>query len=465
MFCSVNSSTIKRGYWFGSVTGKPTITFCQINYCNFMCCETTNGYYHLSPIRDDECRSHRSSTACGSCTYGYTLSFDSTECVNIESFAAGQMVLVILLTVIYWIVMVALVFAMMYYKVGIGYLYSITYYYSIVDILLSQNLQASRGLYLTANIMSSISKITPQFLGELCLITGMSGIDQQFIHYIHPAVLVILVVISLLARKSQRVSAIISRGIIHVICLLLLFSYTSMASTSLLLLRILRFHEIDKVYSYLSPDIDYFHDRHLAYEIVALLCIVTIVIGLPLLLTLEPFLNHKINFIKIKPLLDQFQGCYKDRFRCFAGYYMICRLVIITIVIANSSNDFVANYVLIVTCVIIALLHLIIKPYNNEMLNKLDGIILQLIIIVATLPLFADFGSPLVITIAFVLVILPLLKFFAMTLYLHKDNLKDIITHFIHKDEPPNSNNEIPMKEFDIIVDDSTRINITVCDM
>ena len=121
VFCSGNSSTIKRGYWFGSVTGKPTITFCPINYCNFTCCETTNGYYHLSPIRDNQCRSHRSGTACGSCTYSYTLSFDSTECVNVESCTAGQMVLVILLTVIYWIVMVALIFAMMYCKVEIGY--------------------------------------------------------------------------------------------------------------------------------------------------------------------------------------------------------------------------------------------------------------------------------------------------------------------------------------------------------
>ena len=466
VFCSGNSSTIKRGYWFGSVTGKPTITFCPINYCNFTCCETTNGYYHLSPIRDDQCRSHRSGTACGSCTYGYTLSFDSTECVNVKSCTAGQMVLVILLTVIYWIVIVALVFTMMYYKVGIGYLYSITYYYSIVDILLSQNLQASRGLNLTVNIMSSFSKITSQFLGELCLTTGMSGIDQQFIHYIHPsATVVILVVISLLARKSQRVSATISRGIIHVICLLLLLSYTSIASTSLLLIRSLRFHGIDKVYSYLSPDIEYFHDRHLAYGLVAILCTVTIVIGLPLLLTLEPFVNHKVNFIKIKPLLDQFQGCYKDKFRSFAGYYMICRLVIITIVIANSSNDFVAVYMLIVTCAIIALIHLIIKPYDIEILNKLDGIILQLIIIATALPLFDDFDSPLVITIAFVLIILPLLKFLAITLFLHKDDLKNIITHFMHKDEPPNSNNEIPMKEFDKIVDDSIRTSVTVCDM
>ena len=224
---------------------------------------------------------------------------------------------------------------MMYYKVGICYLYSITYYYSIVDILLNQNLQASRGLDITVHIISSFSKITPQFLGELCLTTGMSGIDQQFIHYAHPsAILVILVLITLLARRSKRISNIIRRGIIHVICLLLLLLYTSMASTSLLLMRPLKFHDIDKVYTYLSPDIEYFHGHHLAYSIVALLCAIVIVIGLPLLLTLEPFLNHKINFIKIKSLLDQFQGSYKDKCRCFAGYYMICRLLIIIIVIS-----------------------------------------------------------------------------------------------------------------------------------
>ena len=172
VFCSSNSSTIKGGYWFGSVDGNPTVTLCPINYCNFTCCETVNGYYHLSPVRDNQCRSHRSGIACGSCTDGYTLSFDSTECVNVDSCSAGQTVLVTLLTVTYWIVMVTLVFVMMYYKVGIGYLYGITYYYSILDILLNQNSQTSRGLQLTVNIMSSFSKITPQFLGAGVLLNN-----------------------------------------------------------------------------------------------------------------------------------------------------------------------------------------------------------------------------------------------------------------------------------------------------
>ena len=474
VFCSGSSSTIKRGYWFGSVTGKPTVTFCSINYCNFTCCETSNRYYHLSPVRNDQCRSHRSGTACGSCTDGYTLSFDSTDCVSVESCTAGQTVLVILLTVTYWIVMVILVFAIMYYKVGIGYLYCITYYYSMVDILLSQHLQASRGLFLTVSIMSSFSKITPQFLGELCLTTGMSGIDQQFIHYIHPtAVVLIIVMISLLARKSTRFTAIISRGIIHVICLLLLLSYTSIASTSLLLMRSLTFHQIDKVYTYLSPDIEYFHGRHLAYGIVALLCSISMVPGLPLLLTLQPILNRKFNFVKIKPLLDQFQGCYKDNYRCFAGYYMICRLVIITIVIANSSNEMITSYFLIVACGIIALVHVMVKPYNNEILNKFDGVVLQLIIFISALPLVDDLDSPLVIIISFILVILPLIILTVVTLFLHKDNLQKFAAHFSSRSQTPNNDNdadisnETPMREFHLIIDDNARqkAKVTICDM
>ena len=470
VFCSGSSSTIRRGYWFGNVNGKPTVTICPINYCNFTCCETSNGYYHLSPVRDDQCRSHRSGTACGSCTVGYTLSFDSPECVNVENCTAGQKVLVILLTLIYWIVMITLVFAMMYYKVPIGYLYSITYYYSIVDILLSQNLQASRGLYLTVSIMSSFSKITPQFLGELCLTTGMSGIDQQFIHFLHPsAVMLILIIISLSARSSRRISAFISRGIIHVICLLVLLSYTSVTSTSLLLMRPLKFLEIDRVYTYVSPDIEYFHGRHLPYGIVALICAVFIAIGLPFLLTFEPFLNHKFNFTKIKPLLDQFQGCYKDKYRCFAGYYMICRLLIMTIVIVDTSNNAVISYSLITACGIIDLIHLLIKPYNNKFINQLDGVILHIIIFISALPLFDDFRSPLVITLAFILLFLPLLIFIVMTLYLHKNDFQKLAIHLTFKNESLHSNdvdsNETHRMEYHLVVGNTLRQKATVCDM
>ena len=481
VLCSDSSSVIKRGYWFGNVTGKPTVAFCPINYCNFTCCETSNGYYQLSPVRDNQCRSHRSGIACGSCEEGYTLSFDSIECLDLNECTTGQTILVLALILLYWIAIIGAVFSLMRFKVGIGYLYAITYYYSVVDLLFNQNWYLSSILKTTINIISSTAKIIPQYLGKFCFIKNMSGIDQQFIHYIHPvAVSLFLIMITILARRSRRLSSFISKGIIHVICYLLLLSYTSVATTSLLLMRPLIFHDVDKVYTYVSPDIEYLHGRHLAYAIVAMLFTILIVIGLPLVLGLEPFLNSKINFVKVKPLLDQFQGCYKDKFRCFAAYYMICRLVIIVIIIANSSNDFVLQYSLITVCVITALIHLILKPYSNPLLNDFDGTILQLLILCSALTPFVEFiddsDTTVLMGITFVIVMLPLLIFIIMSLMINKEKIKKFPSYCYTKCSQIHLRgyNQIPLEEVDDsadeeeyvnVIDESRRINATICDV
>ena len=479
VYCSGSSSTIKRNYWFGNVTGKPTVTFCPINYCNFSCCETSNGYYHLSPVRDNQCRLHRSGPACGSCEEGYTLSFDSPECVDVKECGVGQMILVLALILLYWVMIIAAVFAIMHFKVGIGYLYAITYYYSVVD-LLSQSWYSSNLLYTIINVMSSIAKITPQFLGQICFTENMNGIDQQFIHYMHPfAISLFLAMITLLARRSRRLSNFISKGIIHVICCLLLLSYTSLASTSLLLMRPLIFHDVDKVYTYVSPDVEYLHGRHLVYAIVAVLFTIVIVIGLPLLLALEPFLNSKINFIKIKPLLDQFQGCYKDKYRYFAAYYMICRLLIITIIIANSSNDFIFHYLLITASVIVALVHQCFRPYSSFLLNIFDGVILHFLVLVSVLPSvesFDSFDSNLLMGITFVLIILPALIFVTMSVMINKEKIRKLPGYCYIKWSQLHLRNysEIPLTEtadsadedeYLSDIDDSMRANATIVDV
>ena len=464
-------SRIRRGYWFGVVNDKSTVTICPNNYCNFTCCEATNGFYELSPVRMNQCSSHRSGTACGSCEEGYTLSFDSVECVSVNQCTTGQTVMVVTLSMIYWIVIVILVFVMTYYHVGIGYLYAITYYYSMLDILLNQNLYQSKGLFTTVTTLSSLVKIAPQFLGQLCLVKNMSGIDQQFIHYMHPlAVSVIIAIICQSARISHKFSSFISRGIIQTVCFLLLLLYTSVATTSLLLLRSLTFDNVDKVYTYLSPDIEYCHGRHLPYFIVAVLCTLVIVIGLPLLLLLEPFLNHKINFTRMKPLMDQFQGCYKDKYRCFSAYYMICRLVIIVIIIAIPSNNDLSQFLLIFSSGVLAVVVIVLKPYQHKILNIFDGLILQLVVLVTLIPLADNVSQQLSTATIFIVMILPLISFIALELIVHKETIKTIATkitaHF--KTDPvstTNDNNEVPLRDIGIIIDDNMRKNATICEM
>jgi len=331
----------------------------------------------------------------------------------------------------------------------------------MLDILLDQNLYVSQGLFTVVSIMSSAAKVTPQFLGQLCLVKDMDGIDQQVIHYVHPlAVMIIIGIICLLARTSYRFSAFISRGIIRMICFLLLLSYTSVATTSLLLLRSMTFQNVDKVYTYLSPDIEYFHGRHLPYVIIAILCTLVIVIGLPLLLLLEPFLNYKINLARIKPLLDQFQGCYLDKYRSFAAYYMICRLVIILIININSTNNNTKQALLLATTILLALAQLVIKPYKHSILNIFDGMLLQIMIFASVISLFDNFSTVMLSVVIIILVALPIIAFVVMELIVYRET---IFTHCKLKCITANDSNEMPPTS-DIDIVDNMRKKDTIVD-
>ena len=271
----------------------------------------------------------------------------------------------------------------------------------------------------------------------------------------------------MLARCSQRLSLFVARGIIRVICLLLLLSYTSIATNSLLLIRSLKFRDVNETYTYLSPDLEYFHGRHLLYFIVAVICVIAVVIGFPLILLLEPFLNWKINFIRIKPLLDQFQGCFKDQYRWFASYYMICRLLQIAIII-YSTNFFITQYLAIVINLIIALVHVTLKPYNNNILNVFDGFILHFMILVAIIPTFNALNSNFIIAITFILILLPMLVFLILGLIIHNK----IVRKFIIKTRKAKNtgikvedNDERSVEEFRMTIDESMRTNATVCNM
>ena len=201
--CNEQYSEIKIGYWIGFLTAQHyTSSICPNNYCNFAKrTETSQGYYNLPSKPDDQCSSHRTGIVCGECKPGYTLAYDSPDCTNTNKCSAGMTILVIVLTILYWIAIVAIAFGVMYFrfKIPLGYVYAIIYYYSIVDVLLINDVSEETSQLVS--ILSSFARLTPQLFGQLCFVRGLSGIDQQFIHYSHAlAVSLILLIIVLVAR-------------------------------------------------------------------------------------------------------------------------------------------------------------------------------------------------------------------------------------------------------------------------
>ena len=318
--CQDDRAEIKLGYWYGIIFEKPITPLCPINYCDFNHrTKTRSNYYNLPRAVDDQCSLHRTGMVCSICKSEYTLPYDSFKCISNERCSPGITILVIALTFLYWIIIVAVLFVLTYYfstQVSSGYFNGVIYFYSIVDVLLTSNLYITNGVFYVVAILSSFAKVTPHFLGRLCFVKGLDAIDQQFIHYSHAlCISFVLFGIVIAAKYFKKVALYVNRCISRVTYLFLLLSYTSITSTSLQLLRGVQYDDNDGVFVYLSPHIKYFTHRHGAYGTVALLCGLTVIVGLPLLLIVEPFLRKRANFKKFRPLLNQFQGCYKDKYQ------------------------------------------------------------------------------------------------------------------------------------------------------
>ena len=453
--CEEDRAHIRLGYWFGVFSGKYTFSICHNDYCNFFSHrrQTSDEFYKLPEEINDQCNSYRTGVACGQCSEGYSLAYNSPDCIKCSSWMT---VLAVLLTILYWTVIIAMLFGVAYFlhtrQLSPGYLYGITFFYSIVDILLVTNLNATSGVFYTATILSSFTKLNPQFLGKLCFIENLDAIDQQFIHYCHVVfVFIILMVIYIMAKCNSRALLYVNRGIVPATCFVLLFSYTSLTSTSLLLLRAVKHDNIDGMFTYLSPHLKYFANRHAAYASVAILCVLLVTIGFPLLLVMEPlltmfdcnlkkdtwnkakqqikgFLEKHTCCAKIKQLLHRLQDCYKDQYRWFAAYYLICRLVIMLIIyFANGDYNYMIYY-LQTACVVITMTHIWIQPYKNDTLNLTDTVVLLIMVLTVNISAFR-FTTSTTVGIAISLIIAPLLLVFGVV-------VKKLLVHMIMKNQP-----------------------------
>ena len=170
------------------------------------------------------------------------------------------------------------------------------------------------------------------------------------------------------------------------------------------------------IHGNLSPSIQYFTDRHIVYFLIALLYELLIVSGSSLLLILNHLHHNKVNWkrihIDVKPKLDQFQGCYKDNCRWFAEVYLICRQIILIILVIDFSDYYIDLYLLTIVCLVTAILHHTIQPYENDVLNKSDGILLHLLLLVTSLQMvfFSNgFTISAVEGLAYVLLLLPII--------------------------------------------------------
>ena len=142
---------------------------------------------------------------------------------------------------------------------------------------------------------------------------------------------------------------------------------------------------------WLNGNIVHFSEEHLRYALPALFCLLTIGILPPVLLLLYPLSNKVLAFFgyeeskivshisqklpihTLKPILDSFQGCFKDNLRFFAGFYFLYRWMV---PIVYSTSSLGTGYIITEILLILMLaIHAFSQPYMKRVHNMVDTIL------------------------------------------------------------------------------------------
>ena len=115
--------------------------------------------------------------------------------------------------------------------------------------------------------------------------------------------------------------------------------------------------------------------KHIALVVVSTLFALFYIIPLTLLLLFAPVLqrahNHRIVRLvqRLKPLLDAFQGPYKDRFHWWPGLMLVIRIILFIALTANTKHDPRLSALFVgVTALPLALISAA-GVYKNKLLN------------------------------------------------------------------------------------------------
>ena len=471
--CNEESTTafIRRGFWIGEVSNTTVVSRCYNGYCsNLEMCEPCSDCDRISNqpfcrLLDDQCIGNRSGTVCGDCEEGFSFTYGAVLCVPKSTCSGGKAVISWLLILTFLILNVTLlvVFLKVGSRIKSAYLFCFVYYFSIAKYLLPP-FRASTMLRVFLSVFESITQLNPQFLGYIPIC--FSDIEA-FLHlpfqYLNPVLIVaaVLIVIFLFQYLpcKHKIIKFHDNTSIRAITVLMLLSFTALSETSFNIINPVIFEPLTKAFVSFQPSVSYFgKNSHIWWFIVALLVEVFLILPFILTLLFTPLLRRCVNLNKIKPILDEFQGHYRDNYQWVSGLYFVARVAYMSILIFPSATEFSVNgFILQIISVIVASLHVLLQPYKDQWLNTIDFILLTDLVFLSLLNgLSAEqvfINAPIVKEVLlFILLIVPVL--YIIGLFLGSSTLPEKVLNSLRnhikvnqaKTAPGTSNNEASVR-------------------
>ena len=204
----------------------------------------------------------------------------------------------------------------------------------------------------------------------------------------------------------------LKNSVVHGITTFLIISYTQYTVTSFIILSSAELFQEGgsrkKSVVYSHESVDYFGVDHLPYAIPALLVLVFLSLPPPLLLISYPLLwkiKAKLRrnvetendttvwpIRKLLPLIDSFQGVFKDNCRMFAGLLFLWKFILLAIALFTDDlmEFFFATEIVLLAILII---HTLARPYKESYSNIIDGLMLANMAVIVLLKWFISLSS------------------------------------------------------------------------
>ena len=91
---------------------------------------------------------------------------------------------------------------------------------------------------------------------------------------------------------------------------------------------------------------------------------------------------------KLKPVLDSFQACFKDKLRFFAGLYFVYRVTVLAVY--AFSKTAIHFYITVEVLLILMLgLHALAHPYEKKKHNIFDALVFINLALINAFTIFA----------------------------------------------------------------------------
>ena len=393
---------VKSGQWYGPIDNNMySIYPCPFGNCNYTVaggCPNSKGscqpfFCPLSENSDDLCLYNRGGILCSNCSTNYSFSFDAIRCVLETSCSNWHIGSFALVTILFWFltVCVFIAIAKLDLRIGSGQLYCLVFYFSVLQYFVRGEFP-SEFLYFVELFFSGFMQLDPKIFGllEICIPNDkLNNLHYAAFHYINPLFLtVVIVLLVIISWKWPRFALFRNSSTgINMICIVMYVIFISLTQASLEVLTPIHFPGMsNETYVMLQPNIVFFDPaKHLPYAIVALLTQIVLVIPYLSLLLFSPYLIRIswLNLTRIKPILDEYQACYKDQYRFFVGYYLTCRQLIFILSLVLHETEYI--YTLQVISIMLLTLHCLVQPYKKFLLNVVDGVLILDLVLLSIL--------------------------------------------------------------------------------